>query len=266
MTCESPVREPRMRNFVCEAEPRMEEEKEDSLEIERALAVDLEGAKKELDVKDERISVLEAEAKVKDQRISRLLQFTLLLKEELEYAKGKGNNCTTARFHGRTSCGIPLEERLGLPPENYSSSVSVLSPPGKQLDYYESKPKVWAWVAALIYLTDRKPFCGATLVSYRHVITAAHCVVSKSRVDYMVRLGEYDFNQTGVLSDPIDYQVKKAYTHDEYRRSGVTDDIAILTLHKSTDFNCAIWRICLPSFVLSGEPQSEWPDLGNTLA
>ncbi|CAG0908950.1 unnamed protein product, partial [Cyprideis torosa] len=173
----------------------------------------------------------------------------------------KQNNCTAQRFSGsgRRSCGIPLEERQ-LPPEEEENLFTKITLGEK------SKPKVWAWVAALINLTDRKPFCGATLVSSRHVITAAHCVAFKSRIDYMVRLGEHDFNQTGVLSNPIDYQVTKTTTHDKYRRSGITDDIAILTLHEPTDFNCAIWRICLPSFVLSGERQSEWSDLGNSLA
>lgn len=60
-----------------------------------------------------------------------------------------------------------------------------------------------------------------------------------------VRLGEYDFRTKGE-SRSYDFVVKEITEHGEFNPSTYFNDIAILTLEKSTPFNTYVWPVCLP--------------------
>jgi len=56
----------------------------------------------------------------------------------------------------------------------------------------DSVPGEWPWMARLLYPDDN--WCGGTLVSQYHVVTAAHCIKGQSisQVPVKVRLGDTD--------------------------------------------------------------------------
>merc|ERR1711963_1177977 len=58
----------------------------------------------------------------------------------------------------------------------------------------------WPWIAAL--MNNGRQFCGGSLITRKHILTAAHCVAHMSRYDVAnlkVRLGEHAIKQTGTV-------------------------------------------------------------------
>lgn len=50
-------------------------------------------------------------------------------------------------------------------------------------------------MVALISNIQHKTFCGGSLITDRHILTAAHCVSNMKPREFRVRLGEYDFGK-----------------------------------------------------------------------
>lgn len=99
------------------------------------------------------------------------------------------------------------------------------------------------------------PFCGASLISDRFVLSAAHCIPepSESYRIAKVRLGEWDIlskndcEDDHCSDDPIDAPVESIEVHKEY--SGEPDfhnDIALLKLENPVTFTEFISPVCLP--------------------
>lgn len=87
------------------------------------------------------------------------------------------------------------------------------------------------WQAALIrtYQTgaDRRPFCGASLVSATWVVTAAHCVDNGTGTgDFYVLAGTTDVALGGIRRDPAEIFLHPGYVPGEHPRN----DIALIRL------------------------------------
>ncbi|XP_063865455.1 proclotting enzyme-like isoform X2 [Scylla paramamosain] len=106
-------------------------------------------------------------------------------------------------------------------------------------------PREWPWISALLRPGDSQ-FCGGTLITDRHVLTAAHCITPFKASDITVRLGEYTFDSNNETLHS-DFAVASTKVHEEYDDVTYHNDIAIITLERPTDFSDDVWPICLPA-------------------
>jgi len=130
--------------------------------------------------------------------------------------------------------------------QRYSAWHAPLTPTLYIVNGRVTLPHSYPYMAA-IYLSS-KPFCGGTLVSRRHVLTAAHCVAglsSSQGIRLRVRLGEHDLRSNSE-SGVVERRVARIYSHSNFKKSPhFWNDIAILKLDRSVDYSSSIQPVCL---------------------
>lgn len=109
----------------------------------------------------------------------------------------------------------------------------------------------WPWQIAL-YQTqtvDSKYICGGTLVTHKHVITAAHCVTRKgssravNKNTLTIYLGKHNL-RTSVEGVEIRL-VAEITVHPQYNASSFSRDASILKMRKSVEYTEFIRAACL---------------------
>jgi len=117
-------------------------------------------------------------------------------------------------------------------------------------------PGDWPWlVAVFTNESGRNTFelcCAGTLLTNRHILTAAHCVklnpYSNTTIhanQITVVLGRFNMNQWHE-SGVINRKVEKIEIHPDYAHASCADsDLAILTLKTPVEFNNFVRPICL---------------------
>ncbi|WP_217543691.1 S1 family peptidase [Vibrio metschnikovii] len=97
----------------------------------------------------------------------------------------------------------------------------------------KAQPNDWPYMVSLVYTGKNDPFCGGTLISQQHVLTAAHCVI-KNTADFEVLTNAYNMDN---LSSSTRVGIKNIYIHPAYNKNenAGLNDIAILELTNTVD-------------------------------
>ncbi|XP_016987307.2 venom protease [Drosophila rhopaloa] len=89
-------------------------------------------------------------------------------------------------------------------------------------------------------------FCGGTLISTHHVLTAAHCHFSPIGSVNIVRLGELEFDTSSDDAEPEDFTVKDHTIHPDFHYPVLYNDISVVRLDRKVSFNEYKHPACLP--------------------
>ncbi|XP_011867338.1 PREDICTED: transmembrane protease serine 9-like [Vollenhovia emeryi] len=111
-------------------------------------------------------------------------------------------------------------------------------------------PGQWPWLVAIFVEKENREFwCGGSIVTNRHVITAAHCmklnVINLSPNELLIVLGRFNLNQWNEAGS-VNRTVSSYKIHPDYMHSASSDsDLAIVTLKTPVEFSPLIRPICL---------------------
>lgn len=107
---------------------------------------------------------------------------------------------------------------------------------------YMTCPGQFPWVLGLWRKNGLGPFCGASLVTHRWALTAAHCVYSKNHRGLKVVVGDFDTKKKEDGEQHREICGKKI--HHGYT-GGVDHDIALLELCKPVEFTFRVQPVGL---------------------
>ena len=115
----------------------------------------------------------------------------------------------------------------------------------------KAKPKQWPWAISLQH--NNKHNCGGTMISDRHVMTAAHCFDYNDPKDHTVMIGVIRTEKGGAIARGV----KRGILHEMYNPTiNIPDyDIAILELDQRVVIDSYNFMpVCLPKFSSPAKP------------
>uniref|UniRef100_A0AB38ZEX0 Venom S1 protease 43 n=1 Tax=Oncocephalus sp. TaxID=2944721 RepID=A0AB38ZEX0_9HEMI len=99
----------------------------------------------------------------------------------------------------------------------------------------------YPWSVSLQMKEGKFHFCGGSIITPYHVITAAHCTLNRAASKIIVVMGTNNRSDNTISSD-----VKKIYDHN-YHRKMFINDISIIEVVDKITFNQFIGPVCLPT-------------------
>ncbi|CAD7089370.1 unnamed protein product [Hermetia illucens] len=111
----------------------------------------------------------------------------------------------------------------------------------------EAQVNEFPLMAAIIYIPQRLPFCGATIISHRALVTAAHCFGNYNTATQLAALvGEHDMKTGAETRYTALHPVQSIRVHEYYDPSTNQNDIALVFTQTNIEWSRGVGPACLP--------------------
>ncbi|XP_075983669.1 uncharacterized protein LOC142981555 [Anticarsia gemmatalis] len=160
------------------------------------------------------------------------------IEEKKLFIGGLPSSSLPAPFTSKVVPEVPCGKVVIEPPDHLAAGATT----------YEGQ---WPWQAAIYQQQNAnfKYICGGTLVSHRHVVTAAHCVTRRGsertvrKNTLTVYLGKHNLRTSvdGVQSSAV----SDIIVHPEYNAENFRRDLAILELQDPASYTNWVRHVCL---------------------
>ncbi|XP_042861268.1 chymotrypsinogen B-like [Penaeus japonicus] len=162
-----------------------------------------------------------------------------------------------SKDRSRIWCSIKAVERSGC---NEGGSISDTQVPGcdnvcgrapesagvnRIVGGQEAEVGEYPWMARLeIRSGDLTSYCGGSIVTATHVITAGHCV-DEVNTDVIVTAGKHDIQLDQENNTQV-FKAKQILRHPQFSATTSENDIALITLLEPLEWTPYVGPICLP--------------------
>jgi len=123
-----------------------------------------------------------------------------------------------------------------------SCSCGVAKTGNRIVGGQETMVNEYPWQVGLVSANGRQPWCGGTLISNQHVLTAAHCTAGGSTSSIAVILGEHRTDDSSVRR----VSISKITDDPLYNSNTLANDYSILTLSEPVEFTAEVAPACMP--------------------
>ncbi|KAK4882898.1 hypothetical protein RN001_006217 [Aquatica leii] len=89
--------------------------------------------------------------------------------------------------------------------------------------------------------------CGATVLTRKHLLTAAHCVVGLNYRSMSIAFGDHDRKDKDRFKNIQVKTIKKVLAHKLFDKGSYNNDIAIIELDSPLNFDSKVQPACLPN-------------------
>uniref|UniRef100_A0A8C6QPB5 Prothrombin n=1 Tax=Nannospalax galili TaxID=1026970 RepID=A0A8C6QPB5_NANGA len=153
---------------------------------------------------------------------------------------------------GEADCGLrPLFEKKLLTDKTEKELLDSYID-GRIVEGWDAEIGIAPWCVMLFRKSPQELLCGASLISDRWVLTAAHCLLyppwdkNFTENDLLVRIGKHSRTRYEKNIEKIS-MLDKIFIHPRYNwRENLDRDIALLKLKKPVIFSDYIHPVCLP--------------------
>nr|AQM58405.1 venom s1 protease 27 [Pristhesancus plagipennis] len=111
---------------------------------------------------------------------------------------------------------------------------------GREAGIYE-----YPMIAGIVYKETQILFCGATIVTRRHIVTAAHCAIAFVEKPHQIGIHVGHHNYYKIRKQAILRDVERVILHKKYQAKTVKYDIAVLLLKDALPFDQKVGPACL---------------------
>nr|XP_029731266.1 venom serine protease-like [Aedes albopictus] len=101
-------------------------------------------------------------------------------------------------------------------------------------------------MAAIIEISSKSLVCGATIITNRHSLTAAHCIAGRSITNSALLVGDQNMNIGTDTPYAKLMRISTFTVHGQYSASTKANDIALVRTVDEIIFDAGVSRACLP--------------------